>query len=164
MILDSVAIQKILPHRYPFLLVDTVIEMERLKRIVSLKNVTVNEIYFQGHFPGRPILPGVLILEAMAQTGAILLLPEVPDRETKLFMLAAVSDVRFRRPVVPGDQLRIEASVLKWRVKYCMLQARATVNGDLAAEAVLRCMLVDRESSDLPDEAPADAAVGARDE
>ena len=164
MILDSVAIQNILPHRYPFLLVDTVIELERLKRIVSLKNVTVNEIYFQGHFPGKPILPGVLIIEAMAQTGGILLLSEVPDRDNKLFMLAAISEARFRRPVVPGDQLRIEATVLKWRVKYCMLQAQATVNGDLAAEAVLRCMLVDRDASTLPNEAPADATVGARDE
>jgi len=164
MILDSVAIQKILPHRYPFLLVDTVVELERLKRIVSLKNVTVNEICFQGHFPGRPILPGVLIIEAMAQTGGILLLSEVPDRENKLFMLAALSDVRFRRPVVPGDQLRIEANVLRWRVKYCMLQSTATVNGDLAAEAILRCMLVDRDASALPNEAPADATVGVRDE
>jgi 3-hydroxyacyl-[acyl-carrier-protein] dehydratase len=164
MILDSVGVQKILPHRYPFLLVDQVLEIERLKRIVSVKNVSANESYFQGHFPGKPILPGVLIIEAMAQTGGLLLLSEIPERDKKLFFLAAVDEARFRRPVVPGDQLRMEVTVLKWKVKFCKLQAVATVNGDVAAEAILRCMLVDREPDAASSESPADDTVGVRDE
>jgi len=164
MILDNAAIQKILPHRYPFLLVDTVLEIERLKRIVSLKNVSINEPFFQGHFPGKPVMPGVLIIEGMAQTGGLLLLSEVPDRDRKLFYLAAVDEARFRRPVVPGDQLRIEVTVLKWKVKFCKLQAVATVNGDVAAEAIMRCMLVDRDPEPSASEAPAGDAVGVRDE
>src|SRR5215472_927334 len=164
MILDSVAIQKILPHRYPFLLVDTVLEIERLKRIVSVKNVSANESFFQGHFPGKPILPGVLIIEAMAQTGGLLLLSEIPERDKKLFFLAAVDEARFRRPVVPGDQMRIEVTVLKWKIKFCKLQAVATVNGEVAAEAILRCMLVDREPEGASSDKPASDAVGVRDE
>jgi 3-hydroxyacyl-[acyl-carrier-protein] dehydratase len=164
MILDNAGIQKILPHRYPFLFVDTVLEIERLKRIVSMKNVSINESYFQGHFPGKPVLPGVLIIECMAQTGGLLLLSEIPDREKKLFYLAAVDEARFRRPVVPGDQMRIEVTVLKWKIKFCKLQAVATVNGDVAAEAILRCMLVDREPDGTSTDAPATDAVGVRDE
>jgi 3-hydroxyacyl-[acyl-carrier-protein] dehydratase len=164
MILDNAGVQKILPHRYPFLLVDTVLEIERLKRIVSLKNVSINEGFFQGHFPGTPVMPGVLIIEGMAQTGGLLLLSEISERDKKLFYLAAVDEARFRRPVVPGDQLRIEVTVLKWKVKFCKLQAVATVNGDVAAEAILRCMLVDREPEAAPSDASADDAVGVRDE
>src|SRR5271167_3757048 len=108
MILDTNEIQKILPRRYPFLMVDAIVEMERLKRIVGIKNVTINEDFFVGHFPGKPIMPGVLIIESMAQTGGLLLLQEIPNRDKKLLYFVAIDDARFRRPVVPGDQLRIE--------------------------------------------------------
>ncbi len=162
MIFDSIGIQKILPHRYPFLLVDTIVEMERLKRIVGLKNVSINESYFQGHFPGKPVMPGVLIIEGMAQTGGLLLLLEIPEREKKLLYFAAVDEARFRRPVVPGDQLRMEVTVLKWRQKFCKLHGVATVNGELAAEATLKCMLVDRDAPVVPNDATADATVGVK--
>ncbi len=145
MILDTNGIQKILPHRYPFLMVDAILEMERLKRIVGVKNVTINEDFFAGHFPGRPVMPGVLIVEAMAQTGGLLLLLEIPDREHKLLYFVAIDDARFRRPVVPGDQLRVEVTVLNWRGDFCKLEGKATVNGELAAEATLMCKMVDRE-------------------
>jgi len=144
MILDVTEIQKILPHRYPFLFVDAIVEMERLKRVVGIKNVTINESYFQGHFPGQPIMPGVLIIESMAQTGGLLLLQEVPDRENKLLYFVAVDGARFRRPVVPGDQLKVEMTVISWRGDFCKLEGRATVNGQLAAEATLMCKMVDR--------------------
>lgn len=143
--LDINAIQKILPHRYPFLLVDAIVEMERQKRIVGIKNVTINEHFFQGHFPGRPVMPGVLIVEAMAQAGGVLLLQEVPDRERKLLYFVAIDGARFRRPVVPGDQVRLEVTVLSYRNSFCKLEGKATVNGDLAAEATLMCKMVDRE-------------------
>jgi len=154
MILDVVAIQKILPQRYPFLMVDGILEMERLKRIVGIKNVTINESHFQGHFPGAPVMPGVLIIESMAQTGGLLLLLEVPDREKKLLYFVAVDGARFRRPVVPGDQLRLEMTVLSWRGDFCKLEGKATVNGQLAAEATLMCKMMDREAA-AKAEAPA---------
>lgn len=145
MILDTNGIQAILPHRYPFLMVDSILEMERQKRIVGVKNVSINEEYFAGHFPGKPIMPGVLIIESMAQTGGLLLLQEVEDREKKLLYFVAIDDARFRRPVVPGDQLRVEVNVLSWRSSFCKLAGKATVNSDLAAEATLMCKMVDRD-------------------
>jgi beta-hydroxyacyl-ACP dehydratase FabZ len=149
MILDNMAIQKILPHRYPFLLVDAILEMEPRKRIVGIKNVTSTEYFFQGHFPGKPVMPGVLIIEGMAQTGGVLLLQEVPDRANKLLYFVAIDDARFRRPVVPGEQLRFEVSVLSSRITratFFKLAGKATVDGELAAEATMMCSMMDRES------------------
>jgi beta-hydroxyacyl-ACP dehydratase FabZ len=143
MLLDTNAIQKIIPHRYPFLLVDAIEEIEPKKRIVGIKNVTINEGYFQGHFPGQPVVPGVLIIESMAQTGGVLLLMEIQDRERMLIYFTAIDNARFRRPVVPGDQLRIELKVVACRGTFCKMEGRATVNGELAAEATLMCKLVD---------------------
>jgi 3-hydroxyacyl-[acyl-carrier-protein] dehydratase len=145
MILDITGIQKILPHRYPFLMIDSIVEMERLKRIVGIKNVTIHEDYFAGHFPGRPVMPGVLIVESMAQAGGLLLLQEVAERDSKLLYFVAIDDARFRRPVVPGDQLRVEVCVLHWRGNFCKLAGRASVDGQLAAEATLMCKMVDRD-------------------
>ncbi len=144
MILDVIGIQKLLPHRYPFLMVDAILEMERLKRIVGVKSVTMNEYFFAGHFPGQPVMPGVLIVESMAQTGGLLLLQEIPERDSKLLYFVAIDGARFRRPVVPGEQLRIEVTVLNWRGDFCKLAGKATVNGELAAEATLMCKMVDR--------------------
>ena len=137
-------ILSVLPHRYPILLVDRVVEMEARKRIVALKCVTINEPYFMGHFPGRPVVPGVLLIEGMAQAGGLLLFNEVPDRENKLLYFAAIDEARFRRPVVPGDQIRYELEVLKLRSAYCKLAGKAIVDGEVAAEAVLTSVMVDR--------------------
>jgi 3-hydroxyacyl-[acyl-carrier-protein] dehydratase len=152
MILDTTEIQRILPHRYPFLMVDAIEEIERVKRIVGIKNVTINESHFQGHFPGKPIMPGVLIIEAMAQTGGLLLLMEFSERERekKLLYFVAIDGARFRRPVVPGEQLKLEVKVISWRGDFCKLDGRATVNGELAAEAILMCKMVDREDLEKP--------------
>lgn len=137
-------ILKILPHRYPFLLVDRILEVEKGKRIVGIKNVTFNEEFFQGHFPGNPVMPGVLIVEAMAQVAAIGLLGIIPEHEKKLLYLSAVDRCKFRRPVVPGDQLRIEAEILNLKARVCKCRAVATVNGQVCAEAELLSTLVDR--------------------
>lgn len=125
--LDIAQIQRILPHRYPFLLIDRVVEIARMQRIVALKNVTINEPFFQGHFPGLPIMPGVLIVEAIAQAGGALLLTEVADRDDKLMVFTGIEKARFRRPVVPGDQLRIEVEVKAWRVTAVRMEGRAFV-------------------------------------
>src|SRR5271163_410977 len=143
--MDVMEIQKYLPHRYPFLMVDRILEYERLKSIVGLKNVTINESHFQGHFPGAPVMPGVLIIESMAQTGGLLLLMEIPERDKKILYFVAVDDARFRRPVVPGDLLRVEMTLLNWRADFCKLSGKAFVGDQLAAEATLMCKMVDRE-------------------
>jgi 3-hydroxyacyl-[acyl-carrier-protein] dehydratase len=148
--LDINEIQKFLPHRYPFLLIDKVIEMERYKRIVVIKNVSINESFFQGHFPGKPIMPGVLILESMAQAGGLLLLQEIPDRDQKLLYLASMNDVKFRRPVVPGDRLRVEVDIVAWKGDLCKIRAKAFVEEKLATEATLMCVMVDRDRTDNP--------------
>src|SRR5690348_14277973 len=122
---------KILPHRYPFLLIDRVLELERMKRIVALKNVTVNEPFFQGHFPEKPIMPGVLIVEAIAQAGGLLLLTEVPNRDELLMVFTGIEKARFRRPVVPGDQVRLEVEVRAWRITAARLEGKAYVGGKL---------------------------------
>jgi 3-hydroxyacyl-[acyl-carrier-protein] dehydratase len=145
MLLDINEVQKFLPHRYPFLMIDGVLEMERYKRIVAVKGVTINEAHFQGHFPGKPVMPGVLILECMAQAGGILLLQEIPNRDQKLMYLVSMDNVKFRKPVVPGTLLRIEVDILKWKGDLCKIQAKAFVEQELMAEANLMCLMVDRE-------------------
>jgi len=142
--LDIVEIMSILPHRYPFLLIDRVVEMERKKRIVAIKNVTANEPHFTGHFPDYPIMPGVLMVEAIAQAGGALLLTEIPDRESKLMVFTGIEAAKFRKAVVPGDQLRIEVTVLNWRTTAVKLLGVATVEGKVACEATITCMLVPR--------------------
>ncbi|MFZ0704367.1 MAG: 3-hydroxyacyl-ACP dehydratase FabZ [Candidatus Korobacteraceae bacterium] len=138
-------ILKILPHRFPFLLIDRITELVRTKRIVALKNVTINEPFFAGHFPAFPIMPGVLVVEAMAQAGGVLLLTEFPDRDQKLLLFTGIEKAKFRRPVVPGDQLRIEVEVLVWRGTAGRMQGKAFVNDKLACEAIVTCRLIDRE-------------------
>jgi 3-hydroxyacyl-[acyl-carrier-protein] dehydratase len=142
--MDINEIQSIIPHRYPFLLIDRIVEIEPLKRIVAIKNVTINEPFFQGHFPGAPVLPGVIIIEAMAQAGAVLLFREVPDRTSKLLYFTSIEEAKFRKPVGPGDQMRIEVSVIKYKMGYAKLRAEARVEGQLVTEAVIASVLVDR--------------------
>lgn len=137
-------ILRILPHRYPFLMVDRILELEPGRRVVGIKNVTFNEEFFQGHFPGNPVMPGVLILEAMAQVAGVGLLVAQPEAERKLPYLTGVDRCRFRRPVLPGDQLRIEAEIVSQKIRLCKCRAKATVNGALCAEAELMSALVDR--------------------
>ena len=139
-------LMKILPHRYPMLLIDRVVEMVRAKRIVAIKNVTLNEPFFTGHFPDYPIMPGVMIVEAMAQAGAALLFTEVRERDGKLLVFTGIERARFRRPVTPGDQLRIEVDVLAYRGNAGRLQGKAYVEGKLACEAVVTCRLLDRRT------------------
>ena len=144
--LDVQEILDYLPHRYPFLLVDRILEFEQSKRIVALKNVTINESFFQGHFPGVPIMPGVLILEAMAQAGGFLVFKTLPDRHQKLVFFSGVDKAKFRRPVRPGDQLKIEMEVVRVKSRIGKLRGQAFVDDQLACEAEILFSLVDRDA------------------
>jgi len=141
--IDVTEIMNVLPHRYPFLLIDRVLELEE-NRITALKNVTVNEPFFTGHFPGWPVMPGVLLVEAMAQAGGYLLLRGVESRENKLIYFSGIDNCRFRRPVVPGDQVVFEVELVRRRRSFAKLHARALVEGELACEADLQSAMVDR--------------------
>jgi len=145
-ILDIQAIQDLLPHRYPFLLIDRILELEDM-RVVAIKNVTMNEPHFTGHFPGFPVMPGVLIIEAMAQAAGVLVLNRIPNRSEKLVYLAMVEQARFRKPVVPGDQMRIEVVFLKLKPSVAKIHAVATVDGAVVAEADLMCTLTDKAAA-----------------
>jgi len=142
-VMDIQAIRDILPHRFPMLLVDRIEELEP-DRIVGIKNVTVNEPFFVGHFPDFPVMPGVMILEAMAQVAGVLVLNSIPDRHTKLVLLASVEEAKFRKPVRPGDQLRIEMKVAKRKATIAKMFGTAMVDGEVVAEASMLCVLTDR--------------------
>ncbi len=143
-------IMDFLPHRYPFLLIDRVLEFEAQKRVVAIKNVTMNEPFFQGHFPGAPIMPGVLVIEAMAQAGAVLLLSELEDRHSKLAVFTGIDGAKFRRSITPGDQIRIEVSVVSFRPRAGKMEGKAYIDGKLACEATLTCMIVPRRQESKP--------------
>lgn len=145
--IDIQEIMNTLPHRYPFLLVDKIVEMEVGKRVVGIKNVTINEPFFQGHFPGRPIMPGVLILEAMAQVAGVMALKLVPPDQVKnkVLFFMTIDKAKFRKPVVPGDQIRFEMDVLKLRSNIVNFKGQAIVDGAVAAEAEMMAMVVDRD-------------------
>ncbi len=143
-ILDINEIRGILPHRYPFLLVDRIIEMDA-DHVVGIKNVTNNEPFFMGHFPQFPVMPGVLIVEAMAQAAGVLVLGAIPDRDKKLVLLTGISNARFRRMVVPGDQLRMEMTILKRKANVAKIAGKSTVDGQLVAEIEVLCSLADKE-------------------
>src|SRR4051794_1728680 len=143
-LLDTIAIQEILPHRHPFLFVDRVLELEPKQRILGLKQVTINEPFFVGHFPGAPVMPGVLQIEALAQVGAILALREFEDRENKIPFFSGIESARFRRPVVPGDTLMLEVTALRIGTKVQKMQGVATVDGKVTAEAEIMCIIADR--------------------
>ena len=137
-------IMKVLPHRYPFLLIDRILEIEGKQRIVGIKNVTINEPFFQGHFPGHPIMPGVLIIEAMAQVGGMLLMGGLEATDQKVVYFMSLDNVRFRKPVRPGDQIRFELDVIQIRGAVCKMRGVAKVDGELVAEAEMAAMVRDR--------------------
>jgi 3-hydroxyacyl-[acyl-carrier-protein] dehydratase len=143
---EQVEIQGLLPHRYPFLLVDRVKELEPGRRIVALKNVTINEPFFQGHFPGRPIMPGVLIVEAMAQAGGVLVFKSGESSGRPVVYMTGIDEAKFRRPVVPGDQLRFEIEVLKKRPPFWKMQGKAFVDNEVVCEAVVTAMVSEEKA------------------
>ena len=153
-LLDIDAIRDILPHRYPFLLVDSIVELEEL-RIVGIKNVTANEPFFPGHFPDFPVMPGVLIVEAMAQVAGVLVLKSIPDRKNKIVLLASIESAKFRRPVRPGDQLRIEMIVGRRKASVAKMHGTATVNGVVVAEAEVLCKIADKAGAPAAPVTPA---------
>jgi len=144
-IYDAAAIKRIIPHRYPFLMLDRIIELERRTRIVGIKQVTLNEPFFQGHFPGHPVMPGVLQIEALAQAGAVLAMIEFDDESAKLPLFSGINGARFRRPVVPGDTLRLEVTALRAGTKLQKMRGVASVDGNITAEAEILCVIADRE-------------------
>ncbi|HQY58652.1 MAG: 3-hydroxyacyl-ACP dehydratase FabZ [Nitrospira sp.] len=145
-VMDNVEIQSILPHRYPFLLVDRIQELDPDRRIVGLKNVTINEPFFQGHFPGRPVMPGVLILEALAQVGGVLAFKSLGPAGRPVVYLTGIDGAKFRKPVVPGDILRLEVDVLKKRAPFWKMQGRAFVESELVCEAEVTAMVTDEQA------------------
>ena len=145
-VMDNVEIQSILPHRYPFLLVDRIRELDPDRRIVGIKNVTINEPFFQGHFPGRPVMPGALILEALAQVGGVLAFKSLGSVGRPVVYLTGIDGAKFRKPVVPGDILRLEVDVLKKRAPFWKMQGRAFVESELVCEAEVTAMVTDEQA------------------
>jgi 3-hydroxyacyl-[acyl-carrier-protein] dehydratase len=148
--MDIQQILKFLPHRYPFLLVDRVLELQAGRSIVAVKNVTYNEAFFQGHFPEFKVMPGVLMVEAIAQAGGILLYHSIADPQSKLVLLSKIDKAKFRRTVIPGDQLRLEAEIIKLKSRFCHLQGRALVEGEIAVEGEIMAFLIDAEELNGP--------------
>ena len=146
--MDIEKILEMLPHRYPFLLVDRILEIEKGHSIVAIKNVTINEPFFQGHFPDYKVMPGVLIIESMAQAGGVLLYYSVPHAERTLVFLTKVNNAKFRRPVVPGDQLVLKVQIAKQKNRFCQIEAKALVDNEVVAQAEIMASLVDLEELD----------------
>ena len=144
-VLDIQRILGMLPHRYPFLLIDRVLEYEKGKSLAAIKNVTTNEPYFQGHFPHLKVMPGVLLVEAVAQAGGILIFLSIPEPEKKISFLSKLDKVKFRKPVVPGDQVRLEVEMLKMKTRFCHVRGRAYVDGEIVVEGEVMASLLDIE-------------------